>query len=91
MLALMLNKAVLKSFVEDAASKHLCHEISDLFLGKLHFGDNSNYFHFPSDNISSLPTLTPVQLTKLKHLTIVALAAKCRVSLLLGVVASSRI
>ena len=33
----------------------------------------------PSETASSLPALTPAQCTKLKHLTIVSLAAKHRV------------
>lgn len=38
-----------------------------------------------TEQADSLPQLTPVQLKKLKHLTIVSLAAKCRVSLKIAI------
>ena len=34
---------------------------------------------FFTENKSSLPPLSPAQLTKLKHLTIISLASQCRV------------
>ena len=37
------------------------------------------FFFFYIENRTSLPSLSPGQLTKLKHLTIVSLASQCRV------------
>lgn len=38
------------------------------------------FFFFSTENIDKLPELTPVQLSKLRHLTIVSMATKNKVA-----------